>query len=309
MLSKYEGFIYGSPPGGESRTMGFVITNNLEMKVLDKKDSTGQSFKKVKLFDNLAANSGYNFAADSFKLNDIRLSARTSFFKGKLSVSSNATLDPYIYKLLSVEETSSGRRVQQRKLDRYAWNNGQGLGSLKTLSTSVNLNLKGKSTSSQSSNRSNQGFGRDGTDPFNDQYDNGSPEDQELQQTLEHIQNNPDLYVDFTIPWSLRTAYTVSRNKTGFDDPTIRQSMTFGGSLGLTDKTQLTFNSGYDFETKEFTTTRLSVHRDLHCWTLDFNWVPFGTYQSYMISLRVKSPILQDLKVEKRRSFFDFFGN
>ena len=130
-----------------------------------------------------------------------------------------------------------------------------------------------------------------------------------MRETIQHIQNNPDMYVDFNIPWSLRTSYTISRNKRGFEEAEIRQSMNFGGSLGLTDKTQVTFDSGYDFDAGEFTTTRIGVHRDLHCWTLDFNWVPFGTYQSYFLTLRVKSPILQDLKVEKKRSFFDFFGN
>lgn len=310
-LSKYEGFIYGSPSGNESRTMGFSVTNNLEMKVLDKADSTGETFRKIKLFDNLSVNSGYNFAADSFKLSDISLSARTSLFKGKLSISTRATLDPYIYQFLSSTETSTGRRVTQRKIDRYAWNNGQGLGQLKSINMSFNLNLKGKSkaTSSQQSPKSNQGFGRDSQDPFNAQYNNGTEEDEELEQLVEHIKNNPDLYVDFNVPWSLRAAYTVSRRKTGFDDVIIRKNMTFSGSLGLTDNMQITFNSGYDFENKEFTTTTLSVHRDLHCWTLDLNWVPFGTFQSYMISLRVKSSILQDLKVEKRKNFFDFFGN
>jgi len=120
-LSRYEGFIYGSPPGGESRTMSFSVTNNLEMKVLDKTDSTGETFRKVKLFDNLSASSGYNFAADSFKLSDIRLSVRTSLFKGKLSIATSATLDPYIYQFISATETSTGRRVTQRKIDRYAW--------------------------------------------------------------------------------------------------------------------------------------------------------------------------------------------
>ena len=309
-LSKYEGFIYGSPPGGESRTMSFSVTNNMEMKVLDKTDTTGESFRKVKLFDNLSASTGYNFAADSFKLSDIRLSVRTSFFKGKLSLASSATLDPYIYEFISATETSSGRRVTQRKLDRYTWNNGQGLGQLKSINTSLNLRLQGKSkaTSAQEegNSRTSRGLSRNTGDPFLDQY-GPEVEDEELEKVKEHIQNNPDQYVDFNIPWSLTTAYNISRNKTGFQDPTIRKSMTFNGSVGLTDNTQLTFNSGYDFENQEFTTTRLSVHRDLHCWTLDFNWVPFGTYQSYMISIRVKSPILQDLKVEKRRSFFDFF--
>ncbi len=309
-LSKYQGFIYGSPPGGESRTLGFGVTNNLEMKVLDKTDSTGESFKKVKIFDNLSANSGYNFALDSFKLSDISLSVRTSFFKNKLSVSTSATLDPYIYKLLSVTETSNGRSVTQKKLDRYAWNNGQGFGQLKRLSTSLNFRLQGKSKAKeQSSSNNRQGFGKEGQNPFGDQYDESLDESEEVQQVKEHIQNNPDQYVDFNVPWSLTMRYTVSKNKTGFQDPTIRKSMTFNGSLGLTDNTQITFNSGYDFENKEFTTTRVSVHRDLHCWTLDFDWVPFGTYQSYMVSLRVKSTILQDLKVEKRKSFFDFFGN
>ena len=303
-LSKYQGFIYGSPPGGESRTMSFSLTNNLEMKVLDKSDSTGEAFKKVKLFDNLAASGGYNFAADSFKLSDISMSVRTSLFNGKLSISTNARLDPYLYKITSGE----GETFRQRRLDRYAWNNGQGLGQLKSITTSINFNLKGKSESTSSNNSNNRGRDLDG-------YDDGfmdpdfEEEDEAVQEIIEHIQDNPELYVDFNVPWSFRSGITITRRKTGFEDAVTRKSATFGGTLGLTDKTQITFNSGYDFENKEFTTTRIGVTRDLHCWTLDFNWVPFGTYQSYMVVLRVKSSILQDLKVQKRRSFFDFFGN
>ncbi len=297
-LSKYEGFIYGSPPGGESQTMSFSLTNNIEMKVLDKSDSTGESFKKVKLFDNLAASGGYNFAADSFKLNDFSLSARTSLFKGKLTINTNATLDPYMYKLISKENG----RVQQRKLDRYTWNNGKGLGQFKSVRASINFNLDGKKKGqgSQGSDRNSQ------FDPsFSDPNFNGEPE--EVQEIIRHIQDNPEQYVDFDLPWSVRTAFTVSRRKTGFEDAITTRSMTLSGSLGLTDKTQITFNSGYDFESKEFTTTRISLSRDLHCWTLDFNWVPFGTYQSYMLVIRAKSSILQDLKVQKRKSFFDAF--
>lgn len=301
-LSKYEGFLYGSPPGGESQTMSFSVTNNLEMKVLDKSDSTGESFKKVKLFDNLAARSGYNFAADSFKLNDINISARTSLFNGKFSINYNAVLDPYVYQLNSREDGV----VDQQKLDRYAWNNGQGLGSLKSMTTSLNLSLNGKRAGTGNDNgrqqAQNQFGGLGGDDPFLEQQ----PED--LREAIEHIQANPEQYIDFNVPWSLRTSYTITRTKTGFQDAVTRQSMNFSGSLGLTDKTQITFNSGYDFESKEFTTTRISVNRDLHCWQLNFNWVPFGVYQSYMVVISAKSAILQDLKVQKRRSFVDFFG-
>ncbi|MEP5105480.1 MAG: hypothetical protein ABJQ84_12705, partial [Ekhidna sp.] len=127
-------------------------------------------------------------------------------------------------------------------------------------------------------------------------------------QQVQHIQNNPEQYVDFNVPWTLRMQYSINRNKRGFQEASIRQSFQFSGTLGLTDKTQITFNSGYDFEAKDFTTTRVGVTRDLHCWTMNFDWVPFGRYQSYFLSIRVKSSVLQDLKLEKRRSFFDFFN-
>ena len=303
-LSKYEGFIYGSPPGGESQSMSFSLTNNLEMKVLDKTDSTRESFKKVKIFDNLSANSSYNFAADSFKLSDIRLSMRTNLFNNKLSISTNATLDPYVYEFISENENGT---IRQRRLDRYAWNNARGLGSLKSVTTSINFSISGGESNDRNTNdRGGESdfdeFNSDTNDPFFQE------QEEEVQEVLRDIQTNPDLYVDFNVPWSLRMALTLVRNKTGFAEATVRRNMTMSGSLALTDNTQITFNSGYDFERKEFTTTRLSLNRDLHCWTLSFDWVPFGTYQSYMIVIRAKSPILQDLKVQKRRSFFDFFN-
>lgn len=307
-LSKYEGFNFGSPSGSESKTMSISITNNIEMKVLDKKDSTGQTFKKVKIFDNLSANTGYNFAADSFKLNNISLTARTSFLKGKLSLNTSATVDPYVYKLISKSDNGT---IQQRRLDRYAWNNGKGLGQISNFRAAINLNLQGKSKSTASEEVKNQeqrqrAQDQAALDPFNDPL---YQQDEELQEVVDHIRNNPEQYVDFKVPWSLRTNYSFTRQKTGFRAPVVRKTMSFGGSLGLTDKTQITWNSGYDFENNEFTTTNISVHRDLHCWVMDFNWVPFGTYQSYMLTIRVKAQMLQDLKVEKRKSNFDFFGD
>jgi len=128
------------------------------------------------------------------------------------------------------------------------------------------------------------------------------------QNELEFIRNNPDEYINFNIPWTFRVGYSINRSQNGFDSPVTRQSLQFNGTLGLTKNTQITYNSGYDFEVNEFTTTRIGVTRDLHCWTMSFNWVPFGALQSYFVSIRVKSSLLQDLKIEKRRSFLDFFN-
>lgn len=307
-VSKYEGFAYGSPPGGESKTLGFSLSNNLEMKVASKKD-TVSGFKKIKLFDNLGLSSGYNLAADSFKLSNININARTSFFEGKVSVNFTGTIDPYEYLLISESVNTRGERsVSQRRLDRYTWNNGNGIGRLSNMTTAISLNLAPPGSSRNTNNNQNNNLQGDrGVAPPDEQVGFDGMTDLERQQ-VEHIQNNPEMYVDFAVPWSLRVQYSINRNKQGFEDPTIRQSLSFSGTLGLTDKTQITFNSGYDFEAKDFTTTRLGISRDLHCWTMNFDWVPFGRYQSYFFSIRVKSQVLQDLKLEKRRSFFDFFN-
>lgn len=308
ILSRYEGFAYGSPPGGESKTLGFSISNNLEMKVASKKDTITGS-KKIKIFDNLGLSTGYNLAADSFKLSNININARTSFFEGKVSLNFTGTLDPYEYLLLSETVSANGtRRVSQRRLNRYTWNNGNGLGRLSSMNIAIGANLSPRRRGNR--NRSagqNDNFGQSGMEaPGQNVNFEGYTEEEQME--IDRIRTNPEEYVDFDVPWSLRMQYSINRTKRGFEDANIRQSFQFSGSLGLTDKTQITFNSGYDFEVKEFTTTRIGVSRDLHCWSMNFDWVPFGRYQSYFLSIRVKSSLLQDLKVEKRRSFFDFFN-
>ncbi|WP_425392621.1 putative LPS assembly protein LptD [Ekhidna sp.] len=306
-VSKYQGFAYGSPTGRESKTIGFSLSNNIEMKVASKKDTVTGS-QKIKLFENLGLSTGYNLAADSFKLSDISVNARTSLFNGLVSINFTGGIDPYEYLLISEEVNSRGERVvDQRRLDRYAWNNGNGLGQLSRMTTAIGLNFTGKRSQGKNENSSDPTNTTRGINPPDEQVGFDGYTDFERQQ-VDHIQNNPEMYVDFSVPWSLRMNYSINRNKRGFEEAKINQSFQFSGTLGLTDKTQITFNSGYDFEAKDFTTTRIGVSRDLHCWTMNFDWVPFGRYQSYFLSIRVKSAVLQDLKLEKRRSFFDFFN-
>ena len=50
----------------------------------------------------------------------------------------------------------------------------------------------------------------------------------------------------------------------------------------------------------------IDIYRDLHCWEMTFNWIPLGFHQSYNFVIRVKSSILQDLKLTKKRDFYDY---
>lgn len=112
-------------------------------------------------------------------------------------------------------------------------------------------------------------------------------------------------YVDFDIPWSLNVNYNIDYSKPKFEK-TITQYLGFSGSVKLTDKWKIGFNSGYDFKERDLTHTTLNIYRDLHCWEMLFKWIPFGHQQSYNFTIRVKASTLQDLKWEKKKDWYDY---
>lgn len=274
LANRFQGGIYGVPGSGRNGSIGFGLGNNLEAKVLDKSDSVPKS-KKINLLNNLAISSSYNFLADRYKLGNIRFSTSTNILGNLLRAAINGTIDPYVYRY-----NDAGN---QERLDEYAWNHGQGIGQISNLTVALNTTLNPKALSTK------------------DKVENSRASDAEK----EFMINNPDLYVDFDIPWNLNVRYSLTRRKTGLEDSKVIQSMSFNGDMRITKNTMVTFSSGYDFESKKLTQTRFSLTRNLHCWEMLFSWTPFGRFQSYDFTIRVKSSILQDLKINRRRSFFD----
>ena len=286
LLSKYENFLYGTPRIGSSASMNFYIGNNLELKVLDKNDSISGT-KKIKIFENLAFTSSYNFLADSFKLSPIRFNARTSFFKGLVNLSLSGNIDPYTYRLDSTVESSSGSKIiYQRRVSDLALLNKQGIGSLDF----INIAL---------------GFRFSANDFKSDARETELDSEYGTAEQLNYINSNMAEYIDFNVPWSVNASYNLNRRKLGYRDPTITQTLTFSGDLSISEKTKLSFRSGYDFKNKMMTQTSINATRDLHCWRINFSWVPFGRFQSYNLSINAVSALLQDLKLEKRSRFFD----
>lgn len=285
LFSKYDRFVFGGPSQGRSGSIGFSLSNNIEMKVRDRKDST-QEFKKIKLLDNIGISSSYNLLADSLKLGNVGITTRTVLFN-KLDINYRMTLDPYLWVVDSVTTSAAGvQRVSQRRIDEFTWNHGQGFGNLSNASIAISTSLNPKASDKQNEEKTSD-FG--------------------TEEELDYIRTHPDQYVDFTVPWDLRIGYTVDYRRRGFEDPVISQTMTFNGNISLTDNTKVTFNSGFDFEQKKFTQTRLGIIRDIHCWELSVDWTPFGRFTSYSVTLRAKSALLQDLKLSKQRTFFDSF--
>ncbi|BDC98368.1 putative LPS assembly protein LptD [Persicobacter psychrovividus] len=289
-LSRYQGYAYGTPSASNSASMSFSLSNTLEAKVLDKKDSTGVKSKKVSILDNFSFSSGYNFVADSFNLSNFNIAARTAIFNKKLNISLNATVDPYTYKLLDEYVDNTGeRRVDQVRINEYAWKSGNGIGSLSSFRASFSTNLNPKAREKE------QKFQKGVDDSDLDIADKA------------WLIANPDAYVDFDIPWSLRLNYDFTYNKRGFADATTTQAIRMSGDLTLTEHWKINFSSGYDFKAMAMTQTNIGVNRDLHCWQMSFNWIPFGAYQSYNITINAKSSLLRDLKINRTRSWQDLF--
>ena len=112
-------------------------------------------------------------------------------------------------------------------------------------------------------------------------------------------------YVDFDIPWSFSIDYGWTYSKSSNKKSTVSQNMGVTGNISLTPKWKVSFSTGYDFDAGEVTASQFTITRDLHCWQMSFNAIPFGSYQSYNFRINVESSILQDLKYEKKQAWQD----
>jgi len=290
--SPYEKGIFGGPPRGNVFGLSYSLGNNFELKRKVKND-TSEVFQIIKLLDALNLSSGYNFIADSFKMTRITMTGSTRLLD-LINITFSAGMDPY-------GNNSSGRRI-----DTYAIKNGQGLFRFDQarFNTSFTLPFAKKKEMNNSSDPANS-F-RSSEDKMTGMMAAIMTEDSIPLPNLSHYRGD---YVDFRIPWSLSIDYAL--NFTKIYNPALRllniiQTLNFRGDISLTPKWKLAINSGYDFKAKALAPTRVNITRDLHCWEMSFNWIPNGRYQSYDFVIRVKSDMLKDLKLQRRRTWVDY---
>jgi hypothetical protein len=261
--SIFQGTNFSGPAAGEFGGINFSVGNNLEMKVLSRKD-TLEEIKKVRLIDAFTISTGYNMAVDSLRLSPLSMNGRTTLFE-KLNLNFSSSFDPYII-------DSAGRRLNQ-----YEWKVNKRPARL----TTANLGVSGSFRSGSAS-------------PGNEVGSTGMLND----------------YVDFSIPWNVSFGYSLFirniQTAGATDSLTTTQTLQLSADLNLTSKWKIRASTSYDFVNKEFPSAFIDVYRDLHCWELRMQWIPFGIRQSYSIEIRVKSSVLQDLKLRKAQDWYDY---
>lgn len=289
----YQGQINSAPGKGKSATMSLSIGNNLEAKVRDMKDTTGTGTKKLKILDQLNLTTGYNFLADSLKMNNVGVSMSTSVF-GKLGINGNMNFDPYAI-------DGKGKRINRYNI----LETGVPL-RLTNVSGSLSYSLSGKGTvKGNDGSKSGGGDSGNAADYYRRIYYHPI--------TGEYIPGGWLYYTNPNVPWSVNFNYNFSMNRTyEFINDQLRkkdnytQTLGVQGNIQLTPKMSVQAQSGWDFTAMKMTTTQFSFRYDLHCFNISVSWVPSGMYQSYSFLISANAAALADLlRFKKSTSYWD----
>ncbi|MBS1655970.1 MAG: LPS-assembly protein LptD, partial [Bacteroidetes bacterium] len=259
----------------------------LEMKYRSKKD-TGDQRTKIKLIDGYGFSFSYNLLADSFALSQsIPFYVRSTLFQ-KINITAGANLNPY-------KQDKYGFTTKQ-----YAWQGGKfSLGKI----TSGNISISTSFQSKPKDEAKEKARQKEINDRLND------PTAQADQNRLmDYMRQNPSEFVNFNIPWSLSLGLsvyfteTVKPDYSGFEKQ-FTSSANFSGTFNLTPKWNFSTSGMFNIKEKKIQPLQLSVSRDMHCWQMSISVVPTAPYRSFGFTISPKASILQDLKINRNRTF------
>ena len=310
--SPYAGQVYGYPTGRKTGSISMSISNNLEMKVKSKKDTTG--VKKISLIDELAASLSYNLAAERKPWSDLNTRIRLKLTP-KYTFSMAAVFATYAY-----EFDKNGNVVVS---DRTEWSYGR-FGRFQGMSQNISYTFNNdtfrKLWGKVSGNNGEE------TAPAEDETEDGYESiddaniDPDIKEAREANKNqkskkasvDEDGYLAFRMPWSVTVSYgiTMREDRT---KPIRRsnmrypykytQNLNFSGYLRIADGWNISFSSGYDFNYKELSMTTASLSRDLHCFEMSCS-VVLRPYSSFNFCFRARASELADaLKWDKRSGY------
>jgi hypothetical protein len=280
-----ENGVYGYPSAGKQAGLNFSVDNTIEAKMKAKSTDTSGVDRKVTILQGLSFSTFYNFAADSMKLSPITFSGHTAIFNQKLNISFQGSFNPYV----TVIRDSIQNNVIQRyatTINRYTWQDGK-FPQLSNLGISMSGSLNATKATAP------------GTPGVNT-LQNVNPAQA---QRLALVNSDPNAYVDFNVPWniSFNYSYSYSNNQ---NVVSTSNTIQISGDVNVTQKWKVQYSTNYDIKARQLgSATSFSIYRDLHCWDLSVQWIPFGYLKSYNVTLKVKSTILQDLKLSKRNDY------
>lgn len=276
-------------PESKSLSLSYNDLHSFEIKVRTN-DSIGE--KKLELL-RINLSTGYNFVADSLKLNPLNVQLRSPVLDF-MNFSGSAGFT--FYDEQSVID-SAGRKLGTRFVDKYLISQGKGIARL------TNFNF---SISSSFSQEGFSGFGSFGLDTKKRKQDTLSPGDRFSQRInfdedeFDYFAENIHGYAPIHLPWSFNFSLNYSYNQYTIDN--ISRTMTINSSFNfsLTPTWAISATTSYDFISGDLLAPYITVRKDLHCWELNFSWSPSKINGGFYLTFGIKASQLKDLKLEKR---------
>lgn len=309
--SPYSTGMFSVPGRGKTGSISFSLGNNLEMKVKSDKDSTG--VKRISLIDDLAINMSYNMAAKTRPWSDLGMNIRLKWWKN-YTFNMNAVFATYAYELDDQGRPYVGTHTEWGK-GRFGRFQGMSQNISYTLTPEKLSKLFGGGSSRDDDKRhagngDDEGVDTDIESNVDEVMERGK---HNARKEKSKASTDEDGYMAFSMPWSLTFGYGVTMRESNdinkFNYKKMRypykfsQTLNVSGNIRISDGWNISFSSGYDFESHEISMTTASLQRDLHCFNMSCE-VVLAPYTSYNFTFRCNAATLTDaLKYDKRSGY------
>ncbi len=297
LYDKFAGGIYGGAPRSERQALGISLNNLFEYKQV-----IGDEEKKGEIF-NVRMNTSHNFAADSLKWSNLRstfklptlgagldFGRKVSKFSG-LNLSFNSEHNFYA---LGTDPATGSKTI----IDKFA---DSGL-RLVDFDLMCSFSLTGGETevSQDIGNRQMKTIG----DTLDQKANLPTVGDADrLKDRFGHDEWEPSPF-----PWKSSFSLRYGENRNNPDN--VRKNIWGTANLEIqaTKNWKISYDTRFDLHNRKIVSNSITIYRDMHCWEGYLSWNPTGLGKGFFLKINIKSPHLQDVKVEKSKGGSAFLG-
>lgn len=301
--------LFGGTPSSKARSMGISLGNLFQMRRVIYKDEE-EEVQKIDLF-NLNFSTSYDLEKDSLNWGNLSSSFRAEPVRGtQIGPLNSLTLD------ISASHSPYATNTVGAPIDRFYFEGGNlSRGKILRL-TSMNFTSRFRFSAVKKKEKKAKKKQIEFVEEFSDEWtaleDTAGIELFPAEVPEVRISDRLGSDYDFkpkNIPWDLSTSFRYSWSRFNpIQEPTRTMWLENSLNIKITQKWSLSYTNRIDLVGKEIVTSGFTFYRDMHCWEGHFTWNPTGVGQGFFVKINVKSPGLQDLKVEKRRGIGGFLG-
>ena len=278
----------GVTPQGEQASLNMSLRNFFQMKTRTGAAGPEDKLKKIDLFT-LTFSSFHNFAAAEFKQSDLSTSL---FANPAQNISINASAAHSFYEF---------DQKLSRAVNRLLFKKGRGLFDkqflrLTNLNVGAGFRFQGKGGAST-------------TGSFRAVNDDDTTEEETIPEPPPNELAPMSYFSDTNVPWQASLSLSINQSRSNPAKPSTTAQLTLDNAdVTLTKNWRVGVYGSFDLRDKKVVDQRYTIHRDLHCWEMQFFWTPTGYSKGFYFRLGIKAPMLKDIKVEKRGGRSSVFG-